>query len=329
MLSQQDSWGENCRRRHGAPGSSHEWRPGSALLLILAFLVLAPGLQAREKDTTPYGEGLIVNIPLPVAEVTQAVQDVAENGIIRGTKEYAKDEFVQGAQAVQSTPAFAGWTEAGKVLYKVRNQALDPLGFKSSTGSGTLAVRYVVQPQGESNTVLRIDAVFAEEFRHKVDPSDGTVESSEYRAIQDHLDAIELMKKETADAERAKQERALKKNFGMSDQSELLSTPAGEAGESSSRANVDVPVAAQMPAPVDPLQTPEQRLADLRHQVKRLVKKPGAPLKAAPYQAASTLRALAPGADVLVEILTPYWLGVETRDGQHGWLQRDQLEELP
>jgi hypothetical protein len=27
--------------------------------------------------------------------------------------------------------------------------------------------------------------------------------------------------------------------------------------------------------------------------------------------------------------VTPYWFGVETEDGQHGWLLRAQLEALP
>jgi hypothetical protein len=30
-----------------------------------------------------------------------------------------------------------------------------------------------------------------------------------------------------------------------------------------------------------------------------------------------------------VEISTPYWLGVETHEGQHGWILRDELEQLP
>jgi hypothetical protein len=31
----------------------------------------------------------------------------------------------------------------------------------------------------------------------------------------------------------------------------------------------------------------------------------------------------------LIEISTPYWLGVETHEGQHGWILRDELEQLP
>jgi len=61
---------------------------------------MALPLSAREKDATQYGAGLIVNIPFPESEVAQVVQDVIQNGIIRGTKEYNKDEYVTGAAAV-------------------------------------------------------------------------------------------------------------------------------------------------------------------------------------------------------------------------------------
>jgi hypothetical protein len=78
-----------------------------------------------------------------------------------------------------------------------------------------------------------------------------------------------------------------------------------------------------------PAQTLEQRVQDLRRQVERLVKAPGAPLKSAPFHTASTLKSLSTGTEVLIVISTPYWFGVETHDGQHGWIPRDQLELLP
>jgi len=297
-------------------------------LLAAAFVVPS---QARDKNVLAYGEGLIVNIPLPVQEVIQAVDDVAGSGIIRGTKEYNKDEYVKGAEVVPSTPAFAKWTDAGRVFYKVRKQAINPWNFKDSQDVGTLAVRYVVQPQGDKNTVLRIDAVFAEDNRHSVHPSNGSVETSEFRDIQEHLDAAELLKKETAEALKAKQERATKKDFGLSNNTELLSTPP--SGESSSRDNLVgdglPPRAFEQSPPEDANETPEQHLASLRKKVERAVKRPGAPLKSAPFHSASTLRALDPGTEVLVVILTPYWLGVETHEGDHGWIRRDELETLP
>ena len=76
-------------------------------------------------------------------------------------------------------------------------------------------------------------------------------------------------------------------------------------------------------------QTLEQHVQDLRRQIQRLVKAPGAPLKAAPFHTATTLQSLPTGAEVLIVISTPYWFGVETHDGQHGWILRDDLELLP
>ena len=59
------------------------------------------------------------------------------------------------------------------------------------------------------------------------------------------------------------------------------------------------------------------------------MKKPGAPLKSAPFHTATTVKTLDPGTEVLVVILTPYWLGVETHEGEHGWIKRDELEQAP
>lgn len=105
--------------------------------------------------------------------------------------------------------------------------------------------------------------------------------------------------------------------------------------ESSSRADGVVGTSALSALPgasdaaANPDETPEQHLTSLRRQVERLVKKPGAPLKSAPFHTASTLKSLDPGTEVLIVVVTPYWLGVETHDGQHGWIPRDELELLP
>jgi len=356
----------------------------SPLFLVATFVMLATVapflqvLQAREKDKLSYGEGLIVNVPFTEAEVEQVVQDVAQNGIIRGTKEYNKDEYVAGAKAADSTRVFPAWTEGGKVFYKVRLQALDPRNFKDGGDVGTLAVRYVLQPQGNKNTVLRIDAVFVEDFRHTVHASNGSVESSEYKDIKDHLDSIEVMKQQTIEAEQERQSQLSRKqtqpkqlqptnggneraatppaapapaevasattvparvaptgvpNSGPSLEEPVSSQtqPAGSAvpsaagssvsGQSVSSQNVSDEVASGV--------TLEQHVHDLRQQLERLVKSPGAPLKSAPFHTASTLSALTTGTEVLILISTPYWYGVETRDGQHGWVFRDSVESLP
>lgn len=323
------------------------WRLAWLPFLFLFLLLAVPlPLAGREKDKVPYGEGLIVNVPFPESEVEQVVQDVTQNGVIRGTKEYNKDEFVSGAKAAMSSRVFPAWNEGGKVFYKVRLQAIDPRNFKDGGDVGTLAVRYVVQAQGDKNTVLRIDALFQEDFRHTVHPSNGSVEGSEYKDIHEHLEAIELMKKQTVEAER--EGFAKKKNPPMPSYApdgnvdEPQSAPASNS-QSTSR-NVDPPAQpATPPPPVEttlaqsvaattppaqtlPAQTLEDHVKDLKRQVERLVKAPGAPLKSAPFHTASTLQSLTAGTEVLILISTPYWYGVETHEGQHGWMQRDDLE---
>lgn len=265
--------------------------------------------------------GVIVNVPFPEGEVAQVVQDVVQNGIIRGTKEYNKDEFIQGATPVSSTRIFPQWTEGGQVFYKVRFKALDPRNFKDSSDVGTLAVRYVLQPQGDHNTVLRIDARFVEDFRHVAHASNGSVESAEYKDIHDRLDALSVMKVQTLAAEKEKEERREGKS---------LTGESSSAGGTSASNAPDVAVPISTPAAVQkPPQTLDQRVHDLRGQVERLVKSPGAPLKSAPFHTASTLQSLPAGTEVLIVIATPYWLGVETHDGQHGWMLREQLEQVP
>jgi hypothetical protein len=327
-----------------------------SLVLLVLFAAALP-LAGREKEKLPYGEGLIVNIPLPESEVQQVVEDVSQNGIIRGTKEYNKDEFVSGAKAATSSRVFPAWTEPGKVFYKVREQAIDPRNFKDSSDTGSLVVRYVVQAQGEKNTVLRIDALFKEDFRHLVHPSNGSVESSEYKDIQEHLEAIEVMKKQNVESEKERQEQLAKRHKSAAQtyaptETTELSTPesfpratqtqnpalqtAGErppADETSTQS-------ALSPTPPDqtlsgqsfsnqplPGQSLEDHVKDLRMQVERLVKSPGAPLKSAPFHTASTLQTLTTGTEVLILISTPYWYGIETHEGQHGWMMRDQLEQ--
>src|SRR3984893_12358996 len=267
-----------------------------AALLLMVLSAGAPPLSAREKDTAQYGAGLIVNLPFPEGEVIQAVEDVVQNGIIRGSKEYNKDDYITGAKALTSSRAFPAWTDGGKVFYKVRTNALDPRNFKNGGDVGTLTVRYVVQPQAEANTVLRIDAVFVELFRKTVHPSNGTVESSEYKDIHDHIEAMELMKKQTAEAEKEKAQQFAKNQRAVAAGATTAATPQSSAG-------VSEPLTAGAPHPEATTSSPqilEQHVQELRRQVERVVKAPGAPLKSAPFHTASTLASLKPGTELLI-----------------------------
>jgi hypothetical protein len=251
------------------------------------------------------------------------VRDVIQNGIIRGTKEYNKDEYITGATPATSTHVFPEWTDGGSVFYKVRLKAIDPRNFKDSSDVGTLVVRYVIQAQGDKNTVLHIDARFVEDFRHIAHASNGSVESAEYKDIHDHLDEIESIKSQTAEAIREKQRRT--ENLSSSAVVDRASTAVAQPAPATTVVADPTPGTAVSSQP----QNLEDRVHDLRRQVQRLVKAPGAALKSAPFHTATTLQSLPTGTEVMVVISTTYWLGVETHEGQHGWILRDELELLP
>lgn len=313
----------------GLLGGAHaRMTPASLARACAVYLTLLFGtaslLQGSDKPKMQYGEGLIMTITLAEPEVTSAVEEIAGNGIIRGTKEYNKDEYVTGAVPVENTHLFPPWTGGGKVFYKIREHAIDPRNFKDGGDVGTLAVRYIVQSQGDAVTVVQINAIFVEDFRRVVHQSNGSVESSEFRDIQEHLDSVELMKKETAEAEKNQRQDARKKLSAQV-------TSGATSGE-----NLTGYLKSQYhPPDVEPVpaQAPGQSLKDyaevLRKQATRVVKTPGAPMKSAPFQSASIIQNLPPGTEVLLVISTPYWYGVETHDGTHGWLSREQLELLP
>ena len=279
-------------------------------MLVAWFLSAATPVQSREpkKRKQDYGQGLTTEISAPESEVLDAVEAVVNSGIIQGSKEYNKDQYIEHASPATSSPLFPAWTGTGKVFFKVRTGALDPRGFYESSDLGTLAVRYVVQSKDAANTILRIDAVFVEDFRRIVHPSDGSVENAEYKDIQDHVDATELQKKQAEEAGKHRQEELARR--ALESKNEQAEATALALAQSSA-------------------ETLEQHVQNLRHQVERVIKAPGAELKAAPFRTAANLKTLDTGSEVVILIATPYWFGVETEDGQHGWINHAQLEPLP
>jgi hypothetical protein len=215
---------------------------------------------------------------------------------------------VEKAFPAASSSLFAEYKGPGKVFYKVREQVLAPVNFKESNDQGTLAVRYIVDGKGPQQTVLRIDAVFVEDFRHTVHSSDGSVESAEYREVQDRVDTLELEKKQAAEDARHRQEELARKSLERKNAQEQANAMARAQGSAN---------------------TLEQQVENLRRQVERIIKAPGGQLKSAPFHSATNLKTLDPGSEVVILIATPYWYGVETEDGQHGWINHAQLEPLP
>ena len=287
--------------------------PVVIIVFAIAFLVAAvPPLQGRghkkKVASDDYGLGFSTEIAAPESEVVKAVEAVVNNGIIQGSKEYNKDQYIESASAAMSSPLFPEWKEPGKVYYKVRTSVLAPLNFRDSNDEGTLAVRYVVQSKDASKSILRIDAVFVEDFRRTVHPSDGSVENAESREIQNQIDSVEAEKKQSEQLEKQRLEKL--------------------AGQELERKRVQEETSALADAQTS-AQTLDQRLDSLRHLAERVVKAPGGQLKSAPFRSASNVKSLDAGAEVVILIVTPYWYGVETTDGQHGWIHHAQLEPLP
>lgn len=273
-------------------------------LLFLAVLPLQGGEHPKKKEQ--YGAVFSTQISSPESEVLKAVELNVNNGIIQGSKEFNKDKYIEDATAASSSPLFAEWKEPGKVFYKVRTGVLAPLNFKDTKDEGTVVVRYVVQSKDASTSILRIDAIFVE--HRNVHPSDGSVENAECQEIQNQIDAAEGEKKQSEQREKQRLEKL--------------------AGEQLERKRVADETSA-LAAAQSSAQTLDQRLDSLRHQAERVVKAPGGQLKSAPFHSATNVKSLEAGSEVVILIVTPYWYGVETTDGQHGWIHHGQLEPLP
>ena len=273
---------------------------GGSILYFSTLVAAAPSKNSTEN----FGMGLSVSVPGPESEVLQAVQDVVADGIIQGSKEYNKDEYISGAEAAESTTVFPKWEGAGRAFYKVRQNAIDPRNFKDAGDSGTLAVRYVVQHGDEKSTILKIDAVYVDDMHRRPHPSNGSVEAAEYAAIQDHIATMHLSKQHAAEEEQRRKQEQAASEFEQNRKQQQKETALAQSAD----------------------ETLQQYAQRLRRQAERKIKPPGTQLKSAPFRSASSIVSLAAGERVVILISTPYWYGVETEAGQHGWIHRSQLE---
>jgi hypothetical protein len=283
--------------------------PAAAWTVLLILCLLCPATiahAARDRDLA--SPGLTTEFSASLDDVLQALQEVVHDQIIHGTYMYDKQQTLNGAAAVDSTPLFEPWHGDGKVFYKIRSAVIAPRHFRDSADQGTIAVRYIVTSVSPERTRLRVDAVFIENSRHGTHPSDGTVESSESKIIQEGVQAIQNARQEAAENRRRAESIDLAKQT-------ILRQREDETSRLSAAKSSE--------------QDLEQRVDALRHQIEMRIKAPGATLKSAPFRSASDVASLSAYAAVLIVIVTPRWYGVETPDGQRGWLSQDQLEPLP
>lgn len=277
-----------------------------ALLTALAFLLLLPSLVvSRDTLTTP---GVVREFPASLVEIRQAVLAVVGDKIVHGTLVFDKEPILTGAEAVDSTPLFDRWDGPGEVYFKIRKNAIAPRHFLETGDQGTIAVRYVIIPVDANRTRVKIDALYQESGHHAVHASDGTVEKSEMKEIKDQLEALQEAAAQAADARRRETSAELVRQSLVRQRED--ETTRFKNAESMQK---DL----------------EQQVGALHHELERRVKAPGADLKAAPFQAAASLKTLSAYTDVVILIVTPHWLGVETPEGQRGWLPQERLEQLP
>jgi hypothetical protein len=281
------------------------------VLVGLASLTFCFAAIAFAGDKAKDSPGFAIDFPAKESDVLPIVKQVAEDTLVRGSYVYEKDKTLTGALPVKTSDVFGEWQGPGTVFYKVLKGALAPRHFSESTDMGTITVRYVVQPAGDEQTRVRIDAIFIEDARRKAHLSDGTVETSEAKAIQEKLDEIRLAEQRAA--EEVKDRR---------------SKVADEASEQQQRQERQQEVVRLQDAQTS-INGLEQRLHDLRRQAELRVKNQNTPLRSAPFSKATDLATLGAYTELVVLIVTPYWYGVEIPDGHRGWVRRDQAEPLP
>jgi hypothetical protein len=275
--------------------------------LIFFILSLVSTLLASppKELTTP---GLVREFLAPIRDVREAVQSVQRDHIIHGTRVFDKEPTLTDAEDVPSTSLFDPWQGPGEVYYKIREKAIAPRHFLESADQGTIAVRYVITSVAEDRTRVKVDAVYIESAHKVVHPSDGSVEKAEVQEIKDALDSLQQAAMEAADARR----RALSAEL-------VKQSYTRQRDEESNRVSNAQTSEKEM----------QQEITSLRHELERRVKAPGVDLKAAPFQSAANLQAVPAFTEVVILIVTPHWLGIETPEGQRGWLPVDELESLP
>jgi hypothetical protein len=269
-------------------------------------VVAGPSMAAQHGQQSEVPEGFAIDLKASEADVLKAAGLVSQDTVVHGTQVYAREDELTEAEAVTGSTYYGPWTGPGHAFYKIRKQALSPQHFKNSTDVGTITVRYIVLGVAPDRTHLQIDAVFIEDGSKRVHTSDTTVETSEFAEIQSHIVRIQREERQTADLLQRRQ---------------LQDAAQANAREREAEA-------ARLKDAASSVQSLQVRLNELQHKAEMRVKAQ-ANLKSAPFQHSATLQTVLANSDVLIEIITPYWYGVETVDGHRGWLRSDQVEAIP
>lgn len=274
-------------------------------LLLLLLVQCAGSAFAFKRDR--FGQGLAVDLEVPYEQALQAVQHVAENGVIQGTTQYRGNSQLDGASAAQKAAGFKDWDGKGAAFYKVRPDTIAPEHFYATADKGTVAVRYIVESGGPRLTHLRIDASYEEDDGHRSHPSDGQVENSEFAVVSKELDDM-------AEAERSQQKQGV-----LQQQEQKLEELQAQLEQE----NTAVKAAATKQEQL------EQEVRELHGVRSAHVRRASADVKAEPYLESKTIQSLSQGDPVIVLMQTPAWYRVQTASGQEGWVYHLMLDVAP
>jgi len=253
-----------------------------------------------------WGAELSVDMDAPYDRLVKIVEEVSEDGVIRGTWQYKGTKELDGAKASKTAVGFAPWKGQGHgiVFYKVQPDTLAPEHFYETGDQGVVEVRYVVESAGADVSHLRIAAIFATSGGHNVHPSDGAVEDAEFSEISQRLQDVQ-------DQERKEKEEAIAKD--QESKSDEL-----RAQLQRDRTQLNATLARQ--------QQLEREVKDLQKGQPARIQTGTADLKAAPYNQAKTIRLLSRDEAVMVTEQTRHWCHVQTGSGEQGWVYRLMVE---
>lgn len=273
--------------------------------LVLLLLPLTLAAQVYHDPRRKTAIGFSVELPIPQEKLASAVQLVAEDGSIQGTKVYSRDTDAEGSESEKTSTAFPDKPGAGHVFYKVLHKALSPQHFPGSYDMGTVTVRYIVDEINSQRSRLRIDAVFVEDAERLRCFSDGSVETAEYAVIMDQV-------------------RALMPAAHPKVSAAQVNTPDRSVGL---RSDLE-----QEQSLLAEAQVSEQKLVtqakQLEFNTQGRVKEAGVPLKSEPYDHSSSLLTLQKGQVLTVTSTTKYWYLVRTDADVQGWIYYLFLEPV-
>ena len=268
---------------------------------LLVFLSL--GCFAKDRRT----EGsLTVDVPASFETARQVVSEIAADGTVRGTGQYATEQQINGAMPALSSSLLqpAEIPEGASVFYKVRTGALAPRHYNNSNDQGTIVVAYTLSKVSSDKSRLTIESVFVPDSRHGRSASDGSVETCEFTAIETRLKVLEQAK------ELAKQQQE------KDAQEVRVRTLRRELAEEQARFDALTAEAQQL----------DRRYEELRQLSVVRSRSSSAQLKRSPYAHADSVRTLVEGEELDVLYRTPSWYRVRTHEGQIGWVFYSLLE---